>query len=143
MQFLWEWIFWNFHGSQQIWTKTLKRTCYGICLFCKFTDTQPATLSKNKNPINDIFQAICPYLRNRCLKVDLKGKSHNFETEWILCYSTCQQGTLYLEVTNGQFFTKQKRAVWLTPFAFKCEWSKDTWKLQSESKQWKVQCMVH
>ena len=92
-------------------SKNLEKNLLRNMLFCKFTDTQPATLSKNKNPINDIFQAVCPYLRNRCLKVDLKGKSHNFETEWILCYSTYQQGTLYLEVTNGQFFTKQKRAV--------------------------------
>ena len=87
MQFLWEWLFWNFQRSQQIWAKTLKRTCKGIRLFCKFTDTQPATLSRNKNPITDIFEVICPYLRNPCLKVDLKGRSQNFETEWILCYS--------------------------------------------------------
>ena len=67
--------------------QTLKRTWQGIHNFGKVTDTQPATLSKNKNPITDIFQVICLYLRNPCFKVDLKGKSHNSEIQWILCYS--------------------------------------------------------
>ena len=40
------------------------------------------------NPITDMFQVICLHLRSPCFKVDLKGKSQNFEIECILCYST-------------------------------------------------------
>ena len=54
-------------------------------------------------------------------------------------FSRC---SLYVEVMDGQSFTKQRRVAWLTPFAFECEWSQDTWKLQTENTQWKVQCMV-
>ena len=56
-------------------------------LFGKLADTQPATLLKKMNLITDIFQVICLHLRTPCFKLDLKGKSLNFEIELILCYS--------------------------------------------------------
>ena len=43
-------------------------------------------LCQKKEPHYRYFSSY--YLRNPCLKVDLKGKIHNFEIEWILCYST-------------------------------------------------------
>ena len=77
------------------------------------------------NPITGIFQVICLHLRSPWFKVDLKGKSHNFEigyyvTQSILffIFSRC---SLYIEVMDGQSFTKQRRIVRLTPFAFECE----------------------
>ena len=39
------------------------------------------------NSIAGIFQVICLHLRSPCFKADLKGKSHNLQIEWILCYS--------------------------------------------------------
>ena len=39
------------------------------------------------NSIAGIFQVICLHLRSPCFKADLKGKSHNLQVEWILCYS--------------------------------------------------------
>ena len=70
------------------------------------------------NPITDIFQVICLHLRSHWFKVDLKGKSHNFEIEWILCYSTylvlCFQSLQFVRLSDGwsKFFeTKKSRLI--------------------------------
>ena len=79
------------------------------------------------NPITSIFQVISLHLKSPWFKVDLKGKNHNFEIEWMLCCSkyivlifSCY--SLYVELIDGQSFTKQRGIVWLTLFAFEWEW---------------------
>ena len=67
------------------------------------------------NIITDIFQVIFLHLRSLSFKVDLKGKSLNFETEWTLCYSKYVvfhfqplQCRLYVEVMNCNSFLLNK-----------------------------------
>ena len=69
-----------------------------------------------------------------------------FEITCIFCHNSFfifSRCSLCVEVMDRQSFTKQVRIVWLTPAVFLCEWYMDTWKLQNENTQWKVQCMAH
>ena len=68
------------------------------------------------NPITDIFQVICLHLRSPCFKVDLKRKvailklSGCYVTQRILFFIFSRCG-LYIELMDGQSFTKQRRVV--------------------------------
>ena len=99
-------------------------------------------------PITGIFQVIYLHLRSPCSKVDLVGKvtflklNEYYVTQSILLF-IFSRWSLYVEVMDSESFTKQRKILWLTPFAFSCEWEKDRWKLQSENTKRKVQCLVH
>ena len=67
-------------------SEKLEKSLLRYTFFVKL-QTPSLKLCQKMNPITNILEVICLHLRSPCLKVDIKVKSHNFEIEWILCYS--------------------------------------------------------
>ena len=91
---------------------------------------------------------ICLHLRSRCFKLELRWKTHNFEIEWILCYSKhCVfyfQPLLLARWSDGwSIFYETKMIRLINTVCFWVRLIKGYMEITAENKQWKVQCIVH
>ena len=95
------------------------------------------------NTITGIFQVTCRHLRRPCFKVELKGKSHNFEIEWILCYSKYLvlyfQPLQFIRWWSNFYETKKNRLINTVCFSMRLI------KGYKEITEWKhpMECAVH
>ena len=113
-------------------------------IFGKVADTQSASLSKKWTSL----LLICLHLRSRCFKLKLRWKIHNFEIEWILCYSKHRifhfQPLQIARWSDGwSIFYETKMIRLINTVYFWVRLIKWYMEITAENTQWKVQCIVH